>query len=611
MADIKNITIDGTTYDLKDDKARNDITDLKEDFDNIDEILEVGSYPKDTKSVSTTSVKILDGLEFKAGHTYTVTCSIPSSSASTIYCYWKKSDDTAITSGSISPGSTSWGYTLAVTSDFTGYVCALTNIGTVDVTAEVTSDIPLSNAIERIDSELDSLESSISTVNGTKPADGYSIISSAVDSGAGAYYKQSGKAYKNTGGSYGTDYTYYVFDIDADSYYSFSIAPRWIVLENPDESVYSDTITGKYIYTGTATRLYFTINNVYVTQLAISKGFWANHAVKSVLDIAPTVPDNRGNSLSIDTMYFSVGITEKLYYRNMMSIPTDYISLITSCNNQDSHDDVGVTITPVSAFSNPSNAVRIKEYDQNYNLVYSPEWRGLTIKALNLSDCSAIVIGDSTVGSWGTMTEHMLDVFSQNGKTLTLMGTRGSGDNKHEGRGGWSAKAYCTEASHGDYTNPFLNNGAFDFSYYMAQQGYSKPDFVVIQLGINDISNTDISDFDTISRLAMGYEQEMIDSILAYDDSIKVLINPPTCPNSNRQYLSEYYETTVFRNMIIRYAMMLRRMVTRYPNTKVRASNMNLLLDTTTDIRDNVHPTTEGFYKMGDEVVNQFNCWMN
>lgn len=32
MADIKNITIDGTTYDLKDDKARNDVSDLKEDI---------------------------------------------------------------------------------------------------------------------------------------------------------------------------------------------------------------------------------------------------------------------------------------------------------------------------------------------------------------------------------------------------------------------------------------------------------------------------------------------------------------------------------------------------------------------------------------------------
>lgn len=35
MADIKNITIDGTTYDLKDAKAREDVSDLKEDFESL------------------------------------------------------------------------------------------------------------------------------------------------------------------------------------------------------------------------------------------------------------------------------------------------------------------------------------------------------------------------------------------------------------------------------------------------------------------------------------------------------------------------------------------------------------------------------------------------
>lgn len=44
MADIKNITIDGTTYDLKDDKARNDITDLKEDLQLLDIDIIENSY---------------------------------------------------------------------------------------------------------------------------------------------------------------------------------------------------------------------------------------------------------------------------------------------------------------------------------------------------------------------------------------------------------------------------------------------------------------------------------------------------------------------------------------------------------------------------------------
>ena len=236
----------------------------------------------------------------------------------------------------------------------------------------------------------------------------------------------------------------------------------------------------------------------------------------------------------------------------------------------------------------------------------------MVIKNLALKDCTCLVIGDSTVGSWGTMTQAMLDFFTENGKSLTLLGTRGQrAINRHEGRGGWSAYSYCREATHGDYTNPFLNNDKFDFAYYMAQQGYSAPDFVVIQLGINDVSGIDVDEFKAHSEQALAYEKEMIDSIRAYNSNIKIIINPPTTPNSNADKLDRYNEVVVFRNLVIRYAMMLRRLATQYNSDNVRCSNTNLILDTRSEIRDNVHPTEEGFIKMGKEVCNQINCWQN
>ena len=35
MADIKNVNLDGTLYNYKDEKARNDISDLKEDYESL------------------------------------------------------------------------------------------------------------------------------------------------------------------------------------------------------------------------------------------------------------------------------------------------------------------------------------------------------------------------------------------------------------------------------------------------------------------------------------------------------------------------------------------------------------------------------------------------
>jgi lysophospholipase L1-like esterase len=50
---------------------------------------------------------------------------------------------------------------------------------------------------------------------------------------------------------------------------------------------------------------------------------------------------------------------------------------------------------------------------------------------------------------------------------------------------------------------------------------------------------------------------------------------------------------------------------TLYGDTKVRPTYCHLILDPATEIRDDVHPTADGYNKMGLEVVNQINCWQN
>lgn len=595
---------DGVTYANIGDAIRGQVTDLKSDINKVNDVLEIAQPLVVSKTVNGTD-NLADDIECKNGVKYTFDFSINKASAYAVYVY-VKNGTTNVLSRSIPAGDTSISLWTVATEDFTATITVIT-YESLDVSCVVSSDEVVPNAIDKLNADVSALESSL----GTKVAYGFNIkAENGVETGAGAYYWQSGAPYKNTSGSYGTDYTYFIFPVNKNSVYSVSIAPRWMILVDENGGKVSETVTGKMIHTGNAVKLYFTLYNSQLSQFAISEGYTANRANKSVLAIAPQEESHHGNSMPMDTMLFSTGIAEKLYYNNILALDTDKVAIIISCDGQDSHDEYGITITPTSAFSNPSNAVRIKQYDSDLNLIYEPQWSGLEIKSLNLQNCSAIVIGDSTV-NFGVMTQQMLDKFTELGKTLTLLGTRGSGDNKHEGRGGWSAKAYCTEASHGDYTNPFLNDGAFDFSYYMTQQGYSAPDFVIIQLGINDVSNTEITEFKTVSEQALSYEKQMIDSIRAYNSNIKILINPPTTPTSDVTALSRYFETTVFRNEVIRYAMMLRRLVTQYDNSKVRCSNNNLILDSATDIRDNVHPTDDGFVKLGNEMVSQINCWQN
>jgi hypothetical protein len=69
---------------------------------------------------------------------------------------------------------------------------------------------------------------------------------------------------------------------------------------------------------------------------------------------------------------------------------------------------------------------------------------------------------------------------------ITLLGTRGVAPNLHEGRAGWTAQHYTDLPTFDGIDNPFYNSG-FDFSYYIAQQGYTGVDVVGIHLGINDL----------------------------------------------------------------------------------------------------------------------------
>lgn len=81
---------------------------------------------------------------------------------------------------------------------------------------------------------------------------------------------------------------------------------------------------------------------------------------------------------------------------------------------------------------------------------------------------------------------------------LEFIGTRGSNDVKHEGRGGWRASNYLNNASVTTLTNAFWNpaTSQFDMSYYLTQNGFSGVNAtgsnltVIILLGWNDVYNS-------------------------------------------------------------------------------------------------------------------------
>lgn len=229
--------------------------------------------------------------------------------------------------------------------------------------------------------------------------------------------------------------------------------------------------------------------------------------------------------------------------------------------------------------------------------------------AENLSDCTLLAIGDSTIDH-DVITAKLLSHFEGQGRTITLLGTRGDNKgtgNNNEGRAGWKALDYIggTDRGCNPEQNPFYNpvTGGFDFAHYMAAHGYASPNFVVIQLGINDLYNGSVADIEPTWNAI----RTMIDSIHAYNPNIEIILNLPTTPNADQEQHTAYEPT--YRNRIIRYNAYAMEQAKALTN--VRCSYCHLILDPDTDIRDNVHPTNEGYERMAMEIVNQINAKQN
>ncbi|MEA5083908.1 MAG: SGNH/GDSL hydrolase family protein [Lachnospiraceae bacterium] len=144
----------------------------------------------------------------------------------------------------------------------------------------------------------------------------------------------------------------------------------------------------------------------------------------------------------------------------------------------------------------------------------------------NIEENTTILfMGDSLLNE-NYYTKYFVDMFNEG--QVNLLGTRGNEGSKHEGRGGWSAYDYCNVSAKYGFSNPFLNNGKFDFDYYMQSNGYKDVNYVVISLGINDINLVGHNTYGEI----LNYFDKITDSIHSYNPNTKIIINTPIMPFS-------------------------------------------------------------------------------
>lgn len=221
-----------------------------------------------------------------------------------------------------------------------------------------------------------------------------------------------------------------------------------------------------------------------------------------------------------------------------------------------------------------------------------------------------LFIGDSLT-NLGYYTQELLNLFDDDVMNIELLGTRGEGLNKHEGRASWSAYSYTHESTYTNLPNPFFNTttNQFDFTKYMNDNNYSSVDIVSIALGTNDRGVVGSSADEIRDNL-----QIMIDSIKAFNANIKILLllPPPICyvgmDNVNWNMSIKVANKTIIDNFDNRQAQNIYVVPTGLNVDPVNDYTMKTIplnarsTEMKTVVNDPVHPDVIGFQHMADMI---------
>ncbi|MGM1389461.1 BppU family phage baseplate upper protein [Bacillus cereus group sp. BceL293] len=307
-----------------------------------------------------------------------------------------------------------------------------------------------------------------------------------------------------------------------------------------------------------------------------------------------------------DKVYGVVGKETSIYFYNVLDVPLDGLQFDVTC-------DVGMqqkrrwVVTPSAAGTFPLTIAIYKNYKFIKQKTVTFIVKAATAGSGNKK---VLVIGDSTINQ-ERPTQRLLDLTTSDTVKVTLLGTRGSGANKHEGRGGWSFQKYRTNEEYGGAVNPFYNpaKSDFDFPYYMTSQGYSAPDYLIISLGINDTFSPS-SDSSTQSTIAtvFAHADFIVNNIKSYNSAIKIGICLTIPPNESHDTFGLAYGTGQTQWRYKRNnAIWVQKLLEHFGNRT--AENIYLIPDNSNidcvngfdaDSNSGVHPNVTGDNQRGD-----------
>ena len=243
-------------------------------------------------------------------------------------------------------------------------------------------------------------------------------------------------------------------------------------------------------------------------------------------------------------IYAVPGIETNIYFDNVVLVvnPANYIFDVT-CNVGFQYDDRW-TYSP-SAEERGDHPIMIEVRDGTNVVIARARSTVRVVRPAKdqVPTMSVLAIGDSHLQR-DTYIQHVLELSKADpALEITLVGSRGIGnkpptnDVRHEGYNGWTAEAFATRVRPkprtgfyvpADTGSPFIYPDArgiprLDFEQYCREFNQGKPiDFVLIQLGGNDIWSASDENIDTTISRVFAYYDQLIAMIRNYSKTTQI-----------------------------------------------------------------------------------------
>lgn len=297
----------------------------------------------------------------------------------------------------------------------------------------------------------------------------------------------------------------------------------------------------------------FSTSGIYTALIQFEKGATATEYTKfGTAYLLPQYAPPADMALNLpDKIYALVGYELNIYFENIAENWENYTWDVSCAKGMQL--ERGYRVTPEAADVGTYPLVIIAksgnmEVNKTANLIITSATAG------SGDTTSLIVLGDSTTAS-GIAITKLNENFSDDVMSISTLGTRGTAPNNHEGRSGWTFNAYFNPPNDADVAlgieNPWYNptTHTFDANYYFTTTGIAKPDWLFINLGINDtFSYTNDAALLSAITTIKGQCDSMIASILSASPSTKIGLCLTIPPNDSQDAFGKAYKTMQTRD---------------------------------------------------------------